>query len=112
MNDDRGIHSKYKVERTDGSSGPGGKHEGCTYFVLDLEHDEYAIPALKAYAKACRRDNPALAADLASIIEIAEMPRCSCREAFCPHSLARAFTPETAGEQMARLIADAEDTKR
>jgi len=55
MNDaERGLYRKYKVERNDGSSGPGGKHEKCEYFILDLEHDKHAKAALKAYA-----DSPA-----------------------------------------------------
>lgn len=32
----RGLYSKFKVERTDGSSAPGEKHDACEYFVLDL----------------------------------------------------------------------------
>jgi hypothetical protein len=64
----RGLYRKYRVERTDGSSGPGGKHEQCRYFVLDLEHDQYSIPALAAYSRACRAEYPALAADLDQIL--------------------------------------------
>ena len=50
----RGIYRKFNVTRTDGSSEPGGKHEHCKYFVLDLEHDPFAKPALRKYAEACR----------------------------------------------------------
>jgi hypothetical protein len=50
--------------RTDGSSEPGGKHEDCRYFVLDMNHDPYATPALKAYAEACRYSHPQLSKDL------------------------------------------------
>lgn len=63
---ERGLYGKYKVERIDGSSGPGGKHENCLYFVLDLNHDPYALFALSAYAKACEEEFPNLAADLAN----------------------------------------------
>jgi hypothetical protein len=63
----RGVYSKFVVTRADGSSGVGGKHENCSYFVLDLDHDEFAVPALKAYAKACKKKYPALARDLASL---------------------------------------------
>lgn len=52
------IHGKYRVERTDGSSKPGRKHHECVYFVLDVTHDEHAIAALRAYARAVRGDNP------------------------------------------------------
>lgn len=64
----RGIYRKYIVERTDGSSGPGGKHEHCRYFVLDLAHDPFALPALRAYAKACEKTHPILATDLRLIL--------------------------------------------
>ncbi len=59
-----GLYGKYKVERTDGRSGPGKKHEDCRYFVLDLVHDKHAIPAILAYANSCEADYPALAKDL------------------------------------------------
>lgn len=42
----------------------GGKHFRCDYFVLDLTHDEHAIPALQAYAQSCQEEYPLLAADL------------------------------------------------
>lgn len=64
----RGLYGKFIVERTDGASAPGKKHDGCDYFVLDLTHDPYALPALKAYMLACRRDYPFLAGDLFDII--------------------------------------------
>ena len=60
----RGLYRKYEVRRTDGSSEPGGKHEGCIYFVLDLDHDPHALPALEAYADSCEADYPELAKDL------------------------------------------------
>jgi hypothetical protein len=60
----RGLYRKYNVTRVDGSSEPGGKHEHCDYFVLDLVHDPYAMAALQAYAIACRRDYPDLSASL------------------------------------------------
>jgi hypothetical protein len=60
----RGLYEKFKVERTDGSSAPGGKHDGCGYFVLDASCDPHAIPALLAYAESCKPEYPALAKDL------------------------------------------------
>lgn len=86
MSDAKGIYRKFEVKRSDGSSGPGSKHEHCAYFVLDLEHDEYAIPALRAYADACRASHPELAADIDKIV-VSARSRCSCREVFCPHSM-------------------------
>jgi hypothetical protein len=60
----RGIYHKFDVTRTDGSSGPGGKHQSCFYFVLDLDHDPHAKAALAAYAESCRAEYPRLAEDL------------------------------------------------
>ena len=60
----QGLFQKFEVRRTDGSSEPGGKHEGCEYFVLDTDHDTYAKVALAAYADACERTHPLLARDL------------------------------------------------
>lgn len=60
----RGIYHKFNVTRTDGTSAPGGKHDSCFYFVLDLDHDPHAKAALQAYADSCRAEYPRLAADL------------------------------------------------
>ena len=60
----QGLFQKFEVRRTDGSSEPGGKHEGCEYFVLDTDHDAYAEVALAAYANACEATHPLLARDL------------------------------------------------
>lgn len=48
---EKGLYNKFDISRTDGQSDVGNKHFGCEYFVLDLTHDEHAIPALEAYAK-------------------------------------------------------------
>ena len=64
----RGIYGKFDVARTDGSSGPGGKHEHCRYFVLDLDHDPHAEAALGAYAQSCVKTHPVLTGDLLAII--------------------------------------------
>ncbi|NDV21003.1 hypothetical protein GO013_16450 [Pseudodesulfovibrio sp. JC047] len=61
---EKGLYEKFKVERTDGKSAPGKKHENCDYFVIDMTHDKYAGTALKAYARACRKEYPTLADDL------------------------------------------------
>lgn len=80
MNDtERGLYRKYKVERTDGSSGKGGKHERCEYFILDLEHDKHAKAALKAYAESCAKEFPELAKDLREMMK--PTPDCGCRSA-------------------------------
>lgn len=63
-NQDLGIYNKFNVTRTDGMDFPGGKHDGCEYFVLDLTHDPFAQAAIVAYAEACEAEYPALARDL------------------------------------------------
>ena len=68
----RGLYEKFDVYRTDGGSAEGGKHQYCDYFVLDLVHDEFAIPALRAYAEACREAFPELADQLGDVVESAQ----------------------------------------
>ena len=62
----RGLYNKFKVERTDGTSAPGGKHEDCEYFVLDMDHDEHARAAIEGYVRSLEasEEYPKLAADL------------------------------------------------
>jgi len=102
---ERGVYRKYKVTRTDGSHRKGGKHEECSYFVLDLEHDEFAVPALTAYEKACRKTFPDLAADLRRILSTRP---CGCREAMCPH----VGIPQTPNEALSDTIARADPARR
>lgn len=64
---DVGVYRKFKVERVDGSSAVGGKRHFCAYFVLDWQHDPFAIPAARAYADACESQYPALAEDLRAL---------------------------------------------
>lgn len=61
---EEGILAKFAVHRLDGKDQPGGKHEGCWYWVLDPTHDPFAIPALRAYAEACRLEYPKLYTEL------------------------------------------------
>ena len=68
----RGLYSKFHITRTDGSSGPDGKHELCRYFVLDLDHDPYAWAAIRAYEQACAHEYPNLADDLMAMREAHE----------------------------------------
>ena len=70
----RGLYGKFNIGRTDGKSAPGEKHEGCEYFVLDLNHDPFAYNALIAYRDACREAYPLLAADLTERIENPLLP--------------------------------------
>ena len=69
---EEGLYEKYIVQRRDGHSNPGGKHWKCQLFVLDLHCDKYALPALKAYARACAKEYPELAKDLRKLIRDAE----------------------------------------
>lgn len=64
----RGLTSKFEVVRNDGKSEPGEKHDGCRYFVLDLDHDPHAAAALRAYADSCETDYSLLAADLRKLL--------------------------------------------
>lgn len=68
MTDPRGLFHKFDVRRTDGKDGPGGKHEHCRYFVLDLFCDPHALPALEAYAESCAEERPRLAHDLRRLV--------------------------------------------
>lgn len=60
----QGLFRKFDVRRVDGSDQPGGKHYGCRYYVLDLNHDQHAPAAMRAYAAACRATHPQLASDI------------------------------------------------
>ena len=61
---ERGLHEKYIVQRTDGSTADGRKHEHCRHFVLDVDHDPLAGPCLNLYADLCESAYPQLARDL------------------------------------------------
>ena len=63
----KGIYRKFEVKRTDGKSEPGKKHENCRYFVIDIDHDEFAFYALKQYALSCKKKYPVLSDDLEKI---------------------------------------------
>jgi len=76
MSDERrGIFRKFRVEREDGSSGPGKKHEHCEYFVLDWEHDPFAVPAARAYAESCEATRPELTRELRAKADLYESMR-------------------------------------
>lgn len=67
----KGLIGKFTVTRNDGQSASGEKHHHCRYYVLDLDHDPHAKPALAAYAKSARADGfTALADDLDKIVEL------------------------------------------
>ena len=60
----QGLFRKFIVQRVDGSDAIGGKHHGCEYFVLDMDHDVHAPAAIQAYAESCKDTHPELSADL------------------------------------------------
>lgn len=62
--EEQGLFNKFTVVRNDGSSSHGKKHDGCEYFVLDVDHDPYSKAAVLAYAEACKETHPLLSADL------------------------------------------------
>lgn len=64
QNRNTGLYRKFEVRRTDGTDAPGGKHEDCTYFVLDVTHDKHARAALVAYAESCAHEYPLLSRDV------------------------------------------------
>lgn len=61
---EQGMYLKYYVTRVDGRDGPEDKHYNCNYFVLDLDHDPAAKPAMLAYADAIEATHPLLAAGI------------------------------------------------
>lgn len=64
-NRERGLYNKFQVKRVDGDP----KHDNCNYFVLDIDHDPFAVPALLRYADVCASTYPALAADLQKMVQ-------------------------------------------
>jgi len=64
-----GLFHKFDVSRVDGSSEPGGKHEHCNYFVLDINCDPYAVSALLKYAYSCKAEYPLLADELVKLAQ-------------------------------------------
>lgn len=102
MNDQNvGLYHKFHVERTDGSSAPGGKHERCDYFVLDMTHDKHAASALRAYAESCKNEYPALAADLIGKATAMTHPDLAALEALARADMLRAANPDA----ILRLVA-------
>jgi hypothetical protein len=61
----RGLYERYRVERL---NDPHGIHIHCPYFVLDLRHDKFSVPAIEAYILACESEYPKLARDLRLMI--------------------------------------------
>lgn len=60
----QGMFHKFEVRRVDGTDKIGGKHHGCRYFVLDLDHDAHAPAAMAAYGQSCLTTHPQLGAEI------------------------------------------------
>jgi hypothetical protein len=63
------LQQKFWVDRIDGRDMPGGDRMDSKYFVLDYIHDPYAVPALEAYAAACRDDYPNLSQEIIGLVD-------------------------------------------
>lgn len=82
----QGMFRKFDVRRVDGSDQPGGKHHGCRYFVLDLDHDPAAPAGMRGYAAEIRATHPKLADDIEA--EFGEQPAAQTFCASC-HTVVR-----------------------
>lgn len=58
----QGLYRKYDVRRSDPDAAE--RHADCRMFVLDVDCDPAAVPAITAYATAIRDSHPQLANDL------------------------------------------------
>lgn len=58
----RGIYQKFEARRIDPEA--QARHADCKLFVLDLDCDPHAVPAIRAYADSCEDEYPRLARDL------------------------------------------------
>lgn len=71
---DTGFHQKFHVSRVDGQSAPGERHDGCAYFVLDLDHDPFSVAAMLVYGVACKETQPELAETIFARYPTQKMP--------------------------------------
>jgi len=65
-----GLYQKYNVSRKNPHSDPSKDSADCRFFVLDFAHDPFAIPALEAYAEACKAKFPTLSDHLLAIVDV------------------------------------------
>lgn len=80
--DSQRLFGKYIIQKSDGT--PVDRH--AAYFVLRLDADPAARHAMRAYARAIKKESPDLAADIARWLwDFAPGPDCGCREACCGH---------------------------
>lgn len=99
----QGLFRKFDVRRLDGSDQPGGKHHGCRYFVIDVDHDPHAKAALNAYATACQITHPGLARDLRENWGAEPVSAPSMRELIADDAYAATF--QSVGQYRKALLA-------
>lgn len=58
---------RFRMSHALAISNDGAEHAACEFFVLDTDHDPFAIYALVAYAQFCEVEKPALARDLRAL---------------------------------------------
>ena len=73
MTDTEGLKHKFDVTRTDPEAQK--RHPNCAHFVLDIDHDPHALPALKAYADSAEAEHPVLAEQLRTIVHTIALKR-------------------------------------
>lgn len=61
-----GLYGKYHVRRLNDWR---NKHDHCRYYVLDLNHDRHAQPAIRAYIESCKNEYPRLALELTKLLD-------------------------------------------
>jgi hypothetical protein len=88
----KGLYPKFRVKRVDGKDQPGGPKEGARYFVLDVTHDKFAIPAIAAYAAACEDEYVELADDLCDMIPQGQLAHEMIALAGLRHAMLLAFS--------------------
>jgi hypothetical protein len=70
-----GYGGKFEVRRTDGSDQPGGRHHGCRYLVLDLDHDPSARHVARIYAEDIETSRGVFAHELLDLLrELGAVP--------------------------------------
>lgn len=60
------IYHKFHVFRVDPEAQV--RHRDCFHWVLDVDHDPYALAALRAYAVACEEEDPELSRELITMV--------------------------------------------
>jgi len=67
--DGLGTAKYQRPVRLDGTDQPGGKHDGCRLFVLDLTHDGAARVAVARYCDLVEDSRPVLCRDMRMVLK-------------------------------------------